>query len=61
MDSMMMNNQEMIWMMVCMIVTAIFAFIIGISVIIQTFIQLKMLKELRRLKTHENDKLIDKI
>ncbi len=47
--SMMMNNQEMIGMMICMIVTALFAFIIGISVIIQTFIQAKMLKELRTL------------
>ncbi len=47
--SMMMNNQEMIWMMICMIATALFAFIIGISVIIQTFIQAKILKELRTL------------
>ncbi len=62
MDSMnMMNNQEMMWMMICMIVTAIFAFIIGVSIVIQTFIQLKMLKELRRLKAHENDKLTNKI
>jgi hypothetical protein len=44
-----MNNQEMMWMMICMIATAIFAFIIGISVIIQTFLQAKMLKELRKL------------
>jgi hypothetical protein len=47
--NMMMNNQEMVWMMICMIATAIFAFIIGISIIVQTFLQAKMLKELRKL------------
>lgn len=46
--SMMMDNQEMMWMMVCMIATVIFAFIISICIIIQTFIQLKMLKQLRK-------------
>lgn len=46
-----MNNQEMMWMLICMITTALFAFIIGISVIIQTFIQAKMLKELRKLNS----------
>lgn len=49
MDSMnMMNNQEMMWMMICMIVTTLFALIIGISIIIQTFLQAKILKELRK-------------
>lgn len=48
MDSMnMMNNQEMNWMMICMIVTAISALIIGVSIIVQTFLQFKILKELR--------------
>ncbi|CDZ80189.1 hypothetical protein BN1013_00695 [Candidatus Rubidus massiliensis] len=47
----MMNNQEMMWMMICMIVGTLFAVIIGISVIIQTFIQAKMLKELRKLNS----------
>jgi hypothetical protein len=47
MDSInMMNNQEMMWMMICMIVTTLFALIIGISIIIQTFLQVKILKEL---------------
>ncbi len=47
----MMNNQEMMWMMICMITTALFAVIIGISVVIQTIIQAKMLKELRKLNS----------
>jgi hypothetical protein len=52
MDSMpMMSNQEMTWMMICMIATFLFAFIIGICGIIQTFFQAKMLKELRRLNS----------
>ncbi len=53
MNENMMNNQEMMWMMICMSATAIFAFIIGLSVIIQTFIQAKMLKELRRLNRED--------
>ncbi len=53
MNENMMNNQEMMWMMICMRATAIFAFIIGLSVIIQTFIQAKMLKELRRLNRED--------
>ena len=56
MDSMnMMNNQEMMWMMICMFVTAVFVFIIGISVIIQTIIQLKILNELRKSKHTKKD------
>lgn len=47
----MMNNQEMMWMMICMITGALFAVIIGISVIIQTTIQAKMLKELRKINS----------
>ena len=55
MDSInMMNNQEMMWMMICMIVTTLFALIIGISIIIQTFLQAKILKELR--KSYKEDK-----
>lgn len=48
----MMNNQEMMWMMICMITAALFAVIIGISVVIQTIIQAKMLKELRKLNSN---------
>ena len=56
MDSMnMIDNQEMMWMMICMIVTAVFAFIIGISIIIQTIIQLKILNELRKSKHTKKD------
>lgn len=46
----MMNNQEMTWMMICMIVISLFALSIGICVIIQTFLQTKILKEIRRIK-----------
>ena len=54
--SMMMDNQEMMWMMVCMVATTLFAIIIGILIIIQTFIQAKMLREIRRLKPNNNYK-----
>jgi hypothetical protein len=49
MDEQMMNamGQEGMWMMICMIATALFVFIIGVCVIIQTFLQAKMLRELR--------------
>ncbi len=46
---------EQIGMMICMIVTMLFVIIIGIAIIIQTFLQAKMLKEIRRLNSNEND------
>ena len=49
MNEQMMNamSSEGAWVMVCMIITTLFAFIIGISVIIQTFLQAKMLYHTR--------------
>ncbi|MBA3721210.1 MAG: hypothetical protein H0W88_02265 [Parachlamydiaceae bacterium] len=47
---------EQMGMMICMIVTMLFVVVIGIAIIIQTFLQAKMLKELRRLNASENDK-----
>jgi hypothetical protein len=44
-----MMMQEGSWMMICMIATTIFVVIIGISVILQTILQARMLKELRRI------------
>lgn len=44
-----MMMQEGMWMMICMISTAIFVIIIGITVIVQTFLQAKMLRELRKI------------
>lgn len=41
-------EQESIWMRICMIATTLFSLIIGIAVIIQTFLQAKILKELWR-------------
>lgn len=55
MGEQMMNamGQEGTWMMICMIVTVLFVFIIGVCVIIQTFLQIKMLRELRRLNKED--------
>lgn len=44
-----MMMQEGMWMMICMISTAIFVIVIGIAVIVQTFLQAKMLRELRKI------------
>ncbi len=46
---------EHMGMMICMIVTMLFVIIIGIAIIIQTFLQNKMLKEIRRIKASEID------
>ncbi len=49
-------NEQMGMMMICMIVTMLFVIIIGIAIIIQTSLQAKILKELRRLNASEKDK-----
>lgn len=55
MDAMpMMNDQEMTWMMICMVATILFAILIGVCVIIQTFFQSKILKEIRKLHEKKN-------
>ncbi len=48
---------EQMGMMICMIVTMLFVIVIGIAIIIQTFLQAKMLKEIRRINSSGNDKL----
>lgn len=40
-------NEQM--MMICMAATAFFVILIGLAVVIQTILQVKMLKELRRI------------
>lgn len=40
-------NEQM--MMICMVATAFFVILIGVAVVIQTFLQAKMLKELRKI------------
>lgn len=49
--------QEGSWMMICMMATMLFAFIIGVFVIIQTFIQVKLLKEFLRLNSESKTKI----
>ncbi|MBA3602910.1 MAG: hypothetical protein H0W50_04560 [Parachlamydiaceae bacterium] len=50
---------EQMGMMICMVVTMLFVIVIGIAIIIQTFLQSKMLKEIRRLNASENDKRLN--
>lgn len=49
-----MMMQEGTWMMLCMIAIVIFVVIIGIAVIVQTFLQARILKELRRIDKNNN-------
>lgn len=40
-------NEQM--MMICMVATTLFVILIGVAVVIQTFLQTKILREIRRI------------
>ncbi|HEV8050923.1 MAG TPA: hypothetical protein VGP47_00395 [Parachlamydiaceae bacterium] len=51
---------EQMSMLICMIITMLFVIVIGIAIIIQTFLQAKMLKEIRLLNANENDQRLNR-